>query len=214
MALNVGNVSLTGGDVAITLDEVVFPATIDLQIDFSLEKKIPVIPDISAQADEGFAVTGAMNPLPDEVILVGPRSKVQSIGSIKTVHKELSGLRNNIVLYLPLVELEGRDMEVRPDSVEVTVEVVPIKTRVFDDIPIVVFNAPGDRKIYTDPAAISVELTGSPNEIDQLDRFSIIVSADYHQLAADGYAPLKIECPSKFMIKGSSVKRARIGFQQ
>ncbi len=213
LALNPSNTFLVGSDLAVTLDEIVFPTSIDLEIDFSLEKRIPVIPDIDATADDGFAVTGTMNPRPPEVTVVGPRSLVQNIRSIKTVHKALTGLRNDITLILPLVDLEGRDLVVLPDSVEVVVEVVPVKTISFNNIPIVVFNAPTDRQVYTDPAWISVELTGSPTEIDKLDRFSIIVSADYRQLAADGRVPLKIECPSKFNIKNASHNRVRIGFR-
>ncbi|MDF1543556.1 MAG: YbbR-like domain-containing protein [bacterium] len=213
LTLNPSNAFLAGSDNAVTLDKIVFPTSIDLEIDFSMEKQVPVIPDIEATADEGFAVTGTMNPLPPEVTITGPRSLVKDISSIRTDHKVLTGLRNDITLIIPLVPLEGRDLVVAPDSVEVTVEVVPVKTVSFESIPIVVFNAPTDRQVYTDPAWISVELTGSPTEIDKLDRFAIVVSADYRHLAADGRAPLKIECPSKFSIKNASHDRVRIGFR-
>jgi len=205
MNLNATNTSLINPSGKISLDEVVLPTQVVLNIDPEAVVTLPVTSDIDAVADEGFAVSREITVLPAEVELVGPRSALSGYTTIFTEKKELISLRNSITLTLQLVTPSGYGYRVRPDSVTVSIEVVPVKTRVYNDLTVVVFNSPPNQVVTTEPSTVRVELTGPPQDIDLLNRNALTVSVDYRQVSPDGLAAPKIDCPLDFKVKRSSV---------
>lgn len=210
MTLGTGNTFLADGSNLVTLEEIVFPTSLLLNIDFRLERSLRVVPDIIATPDDGYAVKTMSEPVPAEVTVIGPRSVVKGLNLVNTERKELTGLRNNISLTLPVLVPPGQDISIQPDSVQVTLEIVPVKTRVFDGIPVVVYNAPPGREVLINPAIIRVELTGPPAEIDLLNRNALIASVDYRLIDSTFTAPIKIDSPSHFQVKETSADSATL----
>jgi YbbR domain-containing protein len=213
MTLNTNNTFLAAGGNMVTLEEIVFPTSLLLNIDFRMERSLQVVPDIVATPDEGYAVRTISEPVPSEVTVIGPRSVVKSLSRVDTERKELTGLRNNIDLTLPILVPPGQDITIEPDSVRVLLEIVPVKTRVFDGIPVMVYNAPPGREVLINPATIRVELTGPPAEIDLLNRNALIASVDYRLLDSKFTAAIKIDCPSHFQVKEISADSATLSVQ-
>ncbi len=213
MTLNTGNTFLAAGGNLVTLEEIVFPTSLLLNIDFRLERSLQVVPDVVATPDDGYAVKTISKPVPAEVTVIGPRSVVKGLSRVNTERKELTGLRNNISLTLPILVPPGQDIWIQPDSVRVSLEIVPVKTRVFDGIPVVVYNAPSGREVLINPTTIRVELTGPPAEIDLLNRNALIASVDYRLLDSNFTATIKIDCPSHFQIKKTSAASATLSVQ-
>jgi YbbR domain-containing protein len=210
ITLNNENTFLVSSTKNVLLEDIVTPTNIDIVIDQESHTDVAVSPDIVTEPEDGFAVSRRMDILPDRVTLYGPKSIIRSITAVHTEHRELSGLRNSVTLSLPLVLPEGYGMRLQPDSVKVTVEVVPVKTRVYDNLPVVVYNVPVDRTAVTNPAAVRVELAGPPEDIDLLNKYAITVSADYKLATPTGMAPVKIDCPANFRVRKSSVDSVRI----
>ena len=136
------------------------PINIDLYIDYEAETSVKVIPNINAKPDDGFAISKLDGPHPAEVTFKGPRSVVGGFREILTEKEDLTGIRNNVTLTLALQKPEGFGIKLEPDSVSLTVEVAPVKTRVFEDIPIVIYNAPLRHKLTVEPDKIRVEVNG------------------------------------------------------
>ncbi len=199
------NTSLSSAGNLVSLDKIVYPTATELYVDRRSETRLPVTSDLTALADDGFAVASITRPEPSEVTLVGPRSVLGTIGTVFTEHKELAGLRNSLTVLLHLVKPDGYGMTLDPDSVTLSVEVVPVRTRVFDDVPILLFNVPPDSEVTVDPAWVTVILTGPPVEIDSLRPGAVVASADYMLAGVSGKAPVKIDCPSILKVKSSSV---------
>ena len=210
MTLTTANTFLVDAGNQVTLEEIVFPTSLLLNIDFRLERSLPVVPDIIATPDDGYAVKIISEPTPNEVTVIGPRTVVQGLSRVNTERKELTGLRNDIDLTLPIVIPPGQDISIEPDSVRISLEIVPVKTRVFDGIPVVVYNSPPGREVLINPATIRVELTGPPAEIDLLNRNALIASVDYRQLDSNFTAAIKIDCPSHFRVKETSADSATL----
>ena len=189
----------------ISLEEIISPSNIMLAIDRINSVKVKVSPDIITVPDDGFAVSSISEPKPSEILLTGPRTIVNKVVFVSTAQKEINGLRNDLELTLPLQPPAGYGISLEPDSVQLTIEVVPVKTRVFENIPIVIYNTPTEQNIKADPAVIRIELTGSPSEINLLNRNALIASVDYRLLSPDNRAAVKIDCPSKFSVKNASV---------
>jgi YbbR domain-containing protein len=205
LKLTASNAFLASPSSNVSLDEITSPSSITLFVDRLSEKKARVLPDIISEPDEGFAVAEISLTDPSEVTVTGPISVVNRINEVYTQQKELKGLRNNLNLTLALKKPNGYGLELEPDSASFTVRVVPVKTRVFNDVPIVVYNSPPNQTILAQPASVRIELTGPPDEIDLLNINALIASADFSETNASGRTALKIDCPTKFRVKYSSV---------
>ncbi len=201
LTLNTSNVFITSATTDVALEEILSPSNIKISIDKIDEVLVKVKTDLLAEADEGYAVSSVSSIVPDEVKLIGPHSLVSKIPVIFTERKVLKGLRSNIELTLPLAKPFGYGIKVIPDSVSLFVEVVPVKTRVFNKIPIVLYNPPPDSVVELVPKYVQIELTGPPTEIDLLNENTITASADYNEKYSDGKAFLTIDCPVKFKIR-------------
>ena len=188
----------------ITLDDVVFPPSIQLDIDLESSAEVPVVADLELSAADGFAISKDMEVTPPEVKLIGPRSALGRVNTIFTEFKNLGGLRNEVVIHLALIPPEGYGFHMEPDSVRVKVPVVPVKTRVYEALPLVVFNAPASSGATTRPGTIRVEINGPPADIDLLNRNAITVSVDYRTRSESGWAKVKVDCPTGFEVKSIS----------
>ena len=208
--LSTSNTSLFDAGNLVTLDEVVSPTSLTLSVDYKVEKTVKTIPDITTTPDEGYAVSTISDPQPHEVTLIGARSLVRQYTTVSTEHKELSGLRNNLTLTLPLVPPPVYGMKLEPDSVTVTIEIVAAKTRVFENVPIVVYNTPRGKTASVQPSTVRIELSGPPEDIDLLQPQALIASADFSHVDPNGSTPLKIDCPANFKVKRSSVDTVKI----
>ncbi len=213
LPLSTSNTFLISPSADVSLDEVVSPTTITLNIDRLAKTTVHVIPEIIFQPDEGFAVAGASKAVPPEVTLTGPYSVISKVNGVFTAKKELVGLRNSLDLTLPLALPQGYGLSLDPDSVTIAIRVVPVKTRVFENVPVVIYNSPPNSTIEAQPDAIRIELTGPPQDIDLLNVNALIASADYSRVDGAGRAPLKIDCPTKFRVKNSSADSVTLTIQ-
>ena len=205
------NTSLASPLKNLRLDEVVAPTPIDLNIDVESKLELPVIADITVTPDDGYAVSGSIEVTPPNVVVIGAKSVVNKLNAVYTVPKELGTLRNSITVTAPLAPPKGLAMRLEPDSVTIAVTIVPVRTRIYEHLPIVVYNAPPGRSVTTSPSVLRVELSGPPGEIDLLNRNAITVSVDVRNRdAATGLAPVKIDCPANFRVKKTSADSVRL----
>ncbi len=210
MNLNPSNTFLVGAGEHVSLEEVVSPTSLRLHIDYISEAKVKVISNLNILPDEGFAVSHVSDPQPPEVTLRGARIQVRKINAVTTESRTLTGLRDNITVKLALVTPPGYKMSLEPDSVSIAVEVVAVKTREFRNIPIVVYNAPPEKIVTTEPSTIDVELTGPPEDIDILNRIALVASTDFRQMDSNGFSPVTIDCPTNFKVKKVSANKVKI----
>ncbi|MCB2229992.1 hypothetical protein KQH82_04695 [bacterium] len=204
VALTANNVSLVGPTGELQLEDVVAPTQVNLNIDILSDVTLPVTGNFVAEADEGYAVAGAPTITPDSAILFGPRSVVRRFHDIATEAKQLKGLRGDVTLRLALDNPPMHGLSVAPESVTVEIHVVPVKTRVFEAVPVRVFNAPLNDRLVLSPARVRIEITGPPADIDRLDVSTVTASVNYRTRAGSGKAALKIDCPPAFRIKSIS----------
>lgn len=194
----------------VALEEVISPSQIELNLDTRASMKVPVRPDIIASAEDGFAVVRVIEPIPREVVLTGPRSVVRQVKTLSTEHKELDGLRNRVTVRAAVAVPDGYAMHVDPDSVTLEIDVVPVKTRVYDNLPVVVYHVPPSVNVTTNPPTVRVELTGPPEDIELVNRNALTVAADYRKMSPTGMAPLVVDCPTNFQVKDVSADSVRI----
>ena len=210
LALNVANVSLAGDGGTVKLEDVLSPNNVMLDIDFLTSSDVPVIPDIAPEPAEGFAVNEISQPEPSKVTVSGPRSLLGRINSVFTERKELAGVRNNVTMRLALQVPAGYGIHLLPDSVNVTVSVVPVKTRVLNNVPIVIFNAPSDTVVRVIPPIVRIEVSGPPAEVDSLNPNAVIASIDYRNRTPDDSVDVAVQCPAAFKVRSISNPTVKI----
>ncbi len=208
--LSTDNVSLVSAPTEIFLDEVISPSSVSLDIDQEIVKELDVTVDLVTEPDEGFVVSRISPPSPSKVTVTGARSFLRKLHEVSTQRKELTKLRHNLDVSLKLQPPEGYDIRLSPDSVKVTINVVPVKTRVFEEVPVVIYNAPVGESVRAVPPSINLELTGPPKDIDLLNRNALVVSADYRERDGNNNAPIKIDCPSHYRVKEASVDSVKL----
>jgi len=208
--LTASNTSLVGPTGDIDLQEIVFPREITLRIDRQGSVQLPIIPAVEAQADDGFAVSRIRVVSPETVELTGPRASLRRFQSLPTDSTILSNLSNTITVTLPVSKPEGYGYTVIPDSVVVEVEIVPVRTRVYDGLAVIVYNAPPGHSVTVDPPIVRVELTGPPEDIDLLNRTALTVSVDYREVDQTGSGRIKVDCPMNFRVKKTSTDTVRV----
>ena len=205
------NTSLVGLSKNIRIDEVIFPNPIELNVDVQSKAELPVVADLTAKPDDGFAVSGPIEIVPAKVLVTGAKSVMRGLKSIYTEPRELGSLRNDVVVTVRLVRPKGLDMKLEPDSVIMSVHVGPVRTRVYDRLAVAVYNAPIGRPVGINPLYVQVELSGPPTEIDLLNRNSLTVSADFRERnPVSGMAPIKVDCPANFRVKKVSDDSVRL----
>lgn len=210
VALTANNVSLVGPTGDLQLEDVVGPTQVTLNIDILADITLPVTPNFVAEADEGYAISTPVSIEPDSAILFGPRSVIRRFHDVATEAKQLKGLRDDITIRLALDNPPMHGLSVAPESVTVSLHVVPVKTRVFNTVPVRIFNSPPDSNVTALPPTVRIEITGPPSDVDDLDMSVVTASANYRARASSGKAALKVDCPPAFKIRSISTDSIRI----
>jgi hypothetical protein len=210
LMLNTSNTILIDPAGLITLEEIITPTKMMLMIDELAETTIKVVADISITPDEGLTVARISEPEPAEVLVSGPQGLLRDLTYISTERVVMSKVRDDLTIRVPLLIPDGYSIRLRPDSVALSIQVVPVKTRVFENVPIMIYNAPPDRQLSLDPTTIRVEVTGPPTEVDQLAPGALIVSIQFSPLDTSAMASLKVDVPSGFTVKRYSPDSTRV----
>jgi YbbR domain-containing protein len=211
--LNTSNTVISFPLTDLTIEEINSPSSVELQVDKIGEREVKVSADLISEADDGFAVSPLKNIIPPKVTIAGPESVIKNIDEILTEHKELTGLRNSLDITLSLVKPNVYGITVSPDTVLFSLEIVPVKTRKFDNVPIAVTNVPPSSNIEIVPAYVNVEITGPPAEIDLLNINALIITCDFRDKDEYGKAVLKIDCPPLYKVKNVSTDTVTINIR-
>jgi YbbR domain-containing protein len=208
--LTPSNVSFQIGNELLFLAAVLHPMAFTAEIDLMTSAKLEITPDIKITPADGFAL--ASNPVcdPDRILVRGPKSAIEMLKRVSTMYQELNGLKNPTNFFAHVRQPGVAGVSAEPESVKVIVDIVAVKTRLFEKIPVVVFHTPSSENIKVVPSTVNLELTGPPDQIDLLNRNTLVASIDYRRLTRSGYGDITIDCPSGFGVKKSSADSALI----
>jgi YbbR domain-containing protein len=194
----------------VDLVEVLSPREWDIECDKKLEKKVTVRSKVVIHPDEGFAVRGIDSILPSTVTISGPASLINALSSVETSQETLEGVRNDLKLSAPIKNPGIYGLTVSPDSVEVNVKIVPIKSRLFSRLPIKLVNASHEGSIRIFPTEIELRIGGEPESIDTIASKRIFVMADMLDAKPNDYIPIKIVLPNAFSLLYKSADSVKI----
>lgn len=186
----------------IELQSIISPRDAILDCDQKIQKEVAVKSAVKITPDEGFILSRGDSLIPSKVTIAGPRSLLKEIDTVETITEHHEGVRNNLIMRIPLAHPNIYNLEISPDTVNYIVNVSPIKSRLFTDISINIINEPsqsGSDYAIT-PHSLELRVGGIPEIIDSLDINQISATVDFRQFDSLGFAELRINLPPSISI--------------
>jgi YbbR domain-containing protein len=135
-------------------------------------KKVEVDARLSGKPDDDYALRSVMME-PAEVMIQGETSALEKISTVETETVDISGLKANQTMVVPLRELSGGVTMVDTQSVRLIIRLEPISAqRMISDLPVTLANLDPkntrqNREWRIDPPAVSVTVEAAPSVITQ-----------------------------------------------
>lgn len=150
------------------------PATLQIQLDRVLKRRVPVRVPTRGEPARGFVVKH-IQVTPERVELMGPAAAIRDLEEVNTDPVDLSALRETSEFPVALALKKGQISLVRPTPVNVTVEVMAVvEERRFEAVPVMIRS--GEAWVASAEVA-TVTLTGPNGSLAEIaaDSLSVLV---------------------------------------
>ena len=191
---------------------VISPDSIEVVLGDRLELKLPVTPLITAKPADGYTFFGEFEIKPPSVKVIGPRSKIVRLESIRTDSVSLQKVRRNTELQLNLIIPDIYGIKVVPPHVKVLIRVERLGERTIKQVPLKVINVRRGYEVVVDPVFVDVRVSGGISVISDLTPDSIkawVNSREYDMRQGEG-APVHLKLPEEVEAKDIFPKNARL----
>lgn len=184
------------------------PSEIRLRFEQRTARRVPVRPNLEAEAAENFAVVAGPVVEPDSVVIRGPRSEVDSVGIVTTESRSLAGLRRTRRVDLRVQLPEGvAHVDVSPGIVLATVEVDSVVERTFRLR--VRRSAPIPADLVPRPDSVTVTVRGPARHLQQLVASSLRAELTAPETVEDGVlAAVRVVLPESLVARESVSARS------
>lgn len=180
---------------------VVSPTEFHIEMDISSKKKVYIDADVEGDVRKGFVRVGKTTVTPNEVELMGGRSKIGKITRLRTepidIESETRSVERMVAVSLP----EGAGYRSKPDSVLVTVAIEKMVQKVLEHLPVAVTMVGSRRTARISPDHAEVTLEGPESMIDSIKPGDVRVSLDLSGKGKGSHLiPPKITIPDHFEV--------------
>jgi len=184
------------------LEIAVYPPKISVQLDQRISKTLPLTAAIRGRAADGFDLV-SYTLSPQEIVITGPRSSLESVVELETDSIELDGRNGdytavvNIVNPSPLFILRGNG------TAEFSCVIRPsVSVRSIEDIPIVLTGLNSAFEADTGGRTGSVRIEGRQSDLDNFQPPPEFFTVDCAGLSALGsyILPVAVDLPPEFSL--------------
>lgn len=160
--------------------------SMDVEFDTKIRLKIPVVLTSEFAPANGYTFVEEPKVAPAEIELVGARTLISPIKSVKTKKELHTGLAKDAIFVLG-IETDSLPSFVyaKDTTVRVRLAVQPIDNKKFENVPV---NLIGiyDKSLYTlDPPVASVEITGGKSVLKQIKVEDLDIFIEYNRFAIE-----------------------------
>ncbi|MFB4165597.1 YbbR-like domain-containing protein [Alteribacillus sp. JSM 102045] len=174
------------------LDVPIEPETVDIEVPVTSPfRKVPINLSREGTLPDDLSIE-SLNMEPTEVTIFGPLSQIEDINTVEAV-LDLSEIEDDGVIELDLIAPEGIE-RVKPEKVDVEVEIGEQEETAFEDIPIEIENIPEHYSLeIIEPAQGYTDVTiyGSSSVLNDLNQEDISLTADWED-REEGGSPQKL----------------------
>lgn len=157
------------------------------QLDFSIErinyKTVPIIPNISIEAQEDYELVSEVILEPDSVLVMGPQSIIRKMNAVITRSVVYEGIDDKVVENIELEPINHITYSNSKCLIEFDVQKIVDKT--FDEVPVEVVGAPPFRELSLFPSKLNVTLRGGIKMLGMLKKDEIIAYVNFQEAIKD-----------------------------
>jgi YbbR domain-containing protein len=163
---------------ALQVQEIIEPKSIDLKIDNSVERKVPVILSEEIKVENGY-VCANHSFGPDSVVITGPASKVNQIDHIPSGVVEQHSTTSEFSHRITLPNPEPGILEISPQNVQIHIDIQLLVDRIVYKIPIMIRNVRNDLEVAAIPPELALKVKGGEKIVAALQASDIKAEIDY-----------------------------------
>ncbi|MGH9410920.1 MAG: CdaR family protein [Vicinamibacterales bacterium] len=165
----------------------VFPATLPLDLEASLERSVPVVPAVEGVPAPGYVV-GRISSDPATVAIVGPETHVRQIASATTESVSIAGARSRVRDNVTIGVADSAVRLAGPLSANVIVEIGPApEQRQIARIPVRWRDLRAGLQAQIAPATVDVTIRGTKAALDEVASDAVQPFVDLAGLGAGRY---------------------------
>ena len=157
------------------------------QIDYSVErinyKTVPIIPNISIEAQEDHELVSEIHLEPDSVLVSGPQSIIRKMNAVITRSVIYEGIDDKVVESIELEPINHITYSNNKCIIEFDVQKIVDKT--FEEVPVEVVGAPPSRELSLFPSKLNITLRGGIKMLGVLKKEEIIAHVDFQEAIKD-----------------------------
>jgi len=183
------------------------PQTINFTIEQVRSKKVEIIPIVTFDFKPGYGLISNIKVEPDSVLVIGPKSKINSLTLVKTELKVFEGLDDSLSEIINLEKIPFVNYNV--DKCKITLDVQKIVDKTLDNITVQTIGVPRNEQLVLTPNKIRVVLRGGIKILSKLNEDDIKAVVNFKQALRDtvGAVKPKISIPAKTTLIDIKPKR-------
>lgn len=158
--------------------DVLSPRDIKIKLDYPMEKKVKVQPNIKILPAQEFRRVGDLHYNPQEVMISGPRMWVRGISEIHSQEKVIEDAKELVSGQFDLILPEGYNLNLSPQKINFSQNIEKTVERRISKLPVKLVNLPGHREITFKPDSIDVIISGAESVVNQTIPEEIMVTVD------------------------------------
>lgn len=160
----------------------IYPETITLQLDEIIMRKKPVEANFDLSFIPQFDLYSPISFKPDSVDVCGPKTRIDTLKSIKTEYQKFRKLSNTKNGKVNLIEPEGLELQTKKAKYTVPVSIYSEYTA---QIPVSARNVPEGLSLLTFPGSVKISCQVAVPNYNSITPSSFLVSVDYLQTQND-----------------------------
>jgi len=172
------------------------------QIEFTIEKisskVVKIEQNLSVDLKPGYGFVSSMNITPNTVKIFGPKSRIDTILSVKTKYVELKEVDQFTSEEINLEHIPNTRLN--SDLCRVEFDVQKIVHKTFESVPINTINVPRGKELSLYPPEVKVIIRGGINNLGSFSREDFKLFVNFNDALSDtmGYVMPQIELPEFF----------------
>ncbi len=169
-------------DEGITVESILynafFPVVVDKQIRQTIHVNVDSLPPVNVE--DGYIITGNPTAEPEFVIAEGPEDTISPLQSIRVASLASTSISPANALVEGTLELPGPFVTLNQKNVKIRFTVEPIRTKLFQGVPVSFRNFPRQFQSALAPDTLSVFIQGPESVVSQSRKEDIAVTVQYN----------------------------------
>lgn len=174
------------------------PDTLFFTFDRIISKIVKIVPDVDVETERQYLLKGNIFAEPDTVTIIGPKSVLDTINSIRTRHKKLKGISQTITRVITLAPAKNYSISNRKTTITIPVEQF---TEADVKVPVTILNCPDSIDVRIFPDVVTVKFMVSVSDYKKINEipFKVIVDVSKSDLSTALKLPVEIANTPDFL---------------